>query len=311
MAADRSYALDNIAPVRHIEDVLRLEEVAAAHPGEQGFRGPSHWMPTGRVFGGQILSQALTAASRTVPDGRFVHSLHAYFLRGGDIELPVDFSVETLRDGRSFSQRRVQAYQHGEPILSLITSFQTVDAGLQHEIRPPAGIPGPDELPTTEETLRGAPEAFRRYFTDYRAFKMRHYPSPIYVSVPKEDEDIPFQAVWIKTREALGDDPALHAAALAYASDYTTFEPILRRHGIPWAYPGLNTASLDHAMWFHRQARADEWVLYVQESPTAQGGRGLTEGRMFTQGGDLIATVAQEGLVRLPQFKPENLKKAE
>jgi acyl-CoA thioesterase-2 len=303
--ADRSYDIDGIAPVRSIEDVLALKDAPAAAPGERGFRGPSHFMPTGRVFGGQILAQAIVAASRTVPEGRFVHSLHGYFLRSGDTGLPVDFSVETLHDGGSFSQRRVQALQHGEPILSLITSFQTRDRGLEHAIRPPEGIPDPEDLPTTEETLQGAPELFRRYFSDYRAFRMRHYPSPIYTDVDPATEDIPFQAVWIQTRQGLGDDPVTHAAALAYASDYTVFEPILRRHGISWSRPGLLTASLDHAMWFHRPARADEWVLYVQESPTAQGGRGLTLGHMFTRDGELIATVGQEGLIRLPEFRPE------
>ncbi|WP_245542762.1 acyl-CoA thioesterase [Pseudoclavibacter soli] len=300
---ERNFSIDQVQPVKSIKEVLTLTDAPAAHSNERGFRGPSHWMPTGRVFGGQILAQALTAATKTVPDDRFVHSLHGYFLRGGDIELPVDFSVETLRDGRSFSQRRVQAYQNDQPILSMITSFQTDDPGLQHEVRPPEGIPAPEDLPSTSETLASAPEVVRRYFSDYRAFTMRHYPSPIYVSVDDDARDAPWQAVWIKTREPLGDDRGLHAAALAYASDYTTFEPILRKHGIPWAYPGLNTASLDHAMWFHRPARADEWVLYVQDSPSAQGGRGLTVGRMFTRDGTLIATVAQEGLVRLPQFR--------
>lgn len=278
---------------------LNLTDAGGARTREDIFTGPSQWMPHGRVFGGQVLAQSLVAATRTV-EGRPVHSLHGYFLRPGDIELPITFSVDRLRDGRSFSTRRVQAYQKGEPIFSMIASFQETDPGLEHQDEFPLGIPAPETLPSAAELIGNNPHPVAQYWAKARPFDMRHVGSPIYFSV--KGEPVAHQAVWIK---ALGDMPAdaqLHTAALAYASDYSILESIYRRHGIAWSHPGLKSASLDHAMWFHREPKVDEWMLYVQESPSASGGRGLSLGRIFSQDGRLLATIAQEGMVRVPEL---------
>ena len=257
-------------------------------------------MPHGRVYGGQVLAQCVVAATRTMADDRHIHSLHGYFLRPGDIDLPITFSVDRLRDGRSFSTRRVQAFQKGEPIFSMIASFQTLDDGLDHQLEMPADLPDPESLPSAADMVGAVDHPRAQFWAKARPFDMRHVDSPIYFSV--EGAHVAHQAVWIKALAPLPDDQALHTAALAYGSDYTILESIYRRHGIAWSHPGLSSASLDHAMWFHRPARVDEWLLYVQESPSAQGGRGLALGRIYTRDGMLVATVAQEGMVRVPGF---------
>ena len=270
-----------------------------ARTSEDIFTGPSQWMPQGRVFGGQVLAQSLVAAQRTIPDDRFVHSMHGYFLRPGSVDQAITFSVDRIQDGRSFSTRRTQAYQDGLPILSMIASFQDDDEGFDHQIDMPVGLPGPDELPSMAELIGHVEHPVARFWANERPFDMRHVPSPVYLSV--EGDHVAHQAVWIKCIGSLPDDPNLHRAALAYASDYSILEPILRRHGMPWATPGVKIASLDHAMWWHRFGRADEWMLYAQESPTAVGGRGLSLGRIFSADGRLLASVAQEGMVRAPR----------
>jgi acyl-CoA thioesterase II len=270
-----------------------------ARTSEDIFTGPSQWMPHGRVFGGQVLAQSIVAAMRTMPDERFVHSTHAYFLRPGDVQQPITFSVDRIHDGRSFSTRRTQAYQSGLPILSMIASFQTADDGLDHQLDMPEGMPDPDSLPSASEFLAGIDHPMARYWTDHRPFDMRHVPSPIYLRV--DGPRVAHQAVWIKAQGRLPDDENLHRAALAYASDYSILESVFRRHGIAWATPGLKAASLDHAMWWHRFGRVDEWMLYVEESPSATGGRGLATGRIYSRDGLLLASVAQEGTVRLPR----------
>jgi len=269
-----------------------------ARTDEDIFTGPSQWMPHGRVFGGQVLAQSLVAAMRTLPDGRAVHSMHGYFLRPGDVNKPITFSVDRIHDGRSFATRRTQAYQDGLPILSMIASFQDPDAGLDHQQDMPAGIPDPEEVPSDAELLAGFEHPIGRYWRDERPFDLRHIPSPVYVRV--DGEHVAHQAVWFKTFDRLPDDPNLHRAALAYASDYSILEPVMRRHGVSWATPGLKIASLDHAMWWHRFSRVDEWLLYVQESPSATGGRGLSLARIYNREGLLVANVAQEGMIRLP-----------
>ena len=281
-------------PLVHLLSTLSLEKV-----GEDDFEGPSQWMPHGRVFGGQVLAQCLIAAQSTMDASRAVHSLHGYFLRAGDIRLPISFSVDRLRDGRSFSTRRVQAFQNGEPIFSMIASFQDADPGINHQDEFPTDIPAPETLPSARELLGDIDHPVAQYWAKARPFDMRHVPSPIYFAV--KGEKVAHQAVWIKSLGELPADSGLHTAALAYVSDYTILEPIFRRHGIAWTHEGLKSASLDHAMWFHRQAKVDEWMLYVQESPSAQGGRGLSLGRIFSRDGQLLATVAQEGMVRIPE----------
>jgi len=270
-----------------------------ARTNEDIFTGPSQWMPQGRVFGGQVLAQALVAAQRTLAADRIVHSMHGYFLRPGDINLPITFSVDRIHDGRSFSTRRTQAYQDGVPILSAIASFQDEDDGLDHQIEMPSDLPDPESLPTTAESLASLEHPVARYWASERPFDMRYVPSPIFISV--EGGHVAHQAVWLKSVGPMPDDMNLHRAALAYASDYSILESIMRRHGLAWATPGIKIASLDHAMWWHREARVDEWLLYVQESPNAVGGRGLSLGRIYDRSGRLIASVAQEGMVRPPR----------
>lgn len=269
-----------------------------ARTAEDIFTGPSQWSPQGRVFGGQVLAQSVVAATRTVEDRRPIHSMHAYFLRPGEVEVPITFAVDRIHDGRSFSTRRTQAYQHGRPILSMIASFQTIDEGLEHQTPPPEGVPDPESLPDEREMLAAIDHPMARFWATGRPFDLRHVEGPLYLAAGRER--VATQAVWFRATGRMPDDPALHRAALAYASDYTILEPIWRRHGVAWATPGLKAASLDHAMWWHRPARVDEWLLVVQESPSAGGGRGLSHGRIYTRDGVLVASVAQEGMTRLP-----------
>ena len=285
-------------PLQAMLTALDLTDTGA-RTREDIFTGPSQWMPLGRVFGGQVLAQSLVAAQRTTPEDRVVHSMHGYFLRPGDVNRPITFSVDRIHDGRSFSTRRTQAYQDGDPILSMIASFQDVDEGLDHQVDWPADVPDPESLPSASEALAGLEHPIARYWATERPFDMRHVPGPIFLSV--DGPHVAHQAVWIKAIGTLPDDPNLHRAALAYASDYSILESIFRRHGISWSTPGLKAASLDHAMWWHRPGRVDEWMLYVQESPTAVGGRGLSLGRIYDRAGRLLASVAQEGMVRVPQ----------
>jgi len=266
--------------------------------GQDVFTGGSQPEPLGRVFGGQVAAQALVAAQRTVGGGRDVHSLHSYFLRPGDLTIPITFTVDRIHDGRSFATRRTQASQDGVPIFSMIASFQTPDEGLDHQVDMPSGLPEPDDVPSDAELLSAVDNPVARSWAR-RPFDMRHVPSPVYFSV--EGDHVAHQAVWLKATGPMPDDADLHRAALLYASDYTLLEPIYRRHGIAFVTPGLKAASLDHAMWWHRPARVDEWLLYVQESPNAVGGRGLSLGRIYDRAGTLVASVAQEGMVRVPR----------
>ncbi|WP_130012038.1 acyl-CoA thioesterase [Serinicoccus sediminis] len=269
------------------------------------FAGRSQPMPHGRVFGGQVLAQCLVAAGRTVapvedgsdaePLDRPIHSMHGYFLRAGDANRPLRFLVERMRDGRSFSARRVHAVQDGRILMSIIMSFQEVSEGLEHQIpMPPA--PDPDTLRSDRQILEQVPHPVAQETARRRPVELRHVdPLLLGPGEPGASE----QSVWLRIARELPEDPLLHAAILAYASDYTLLEPILRRHGIGWGDPRLRPASLDHSMWFHRPARVDDWVLYTQSSPSAQSGRGLGTGHMFAADGTLLATVGQEGMVRL------------
>ncbi|WP_141934163.1 acyl-CoA thioesterase II [Microbacterium sp. SLBN-146] len=276
--------------------VLDLAE-SDARTTEDIFTGQSQAMPLGRVYGGQVLAQSIVAASRTLPPERIVHSMHGYFLRPGDASQGITFAVDRIHDGRSFSTRRTQAFQGGVPILSMISSFQDEDAGLEHQEPMPEGLPGPDDVDDLESQLSGLHPMSQRMFRE-RPADLRHIPSPIYRAV--EGEQTPRQAVWMRLRRRIDDRPDVHRAALAYLSDLTIQESILRAHGVPWELPGLKVASLDHAMWWHRPGRADEWMLYVQESPSARGGRGLATGRIYSRDGVLLASVAQEVMVRVP-----------
>lgn len=289
-----------IQTVERLLEVLDLDSTQA-RTTEDIFTGSSHPMPSGRIYGGQVLAQALLAAERTLPEDRAVHSMHGYFLRPGDAGQGITIAVDRIHDGRSFSTRRTQAYQNGVPIFSMIASFQDGDPGVEHAEPMPEGIPAPEELAPDEERVQGLPEGTTRMLSE-RAADIRHVDSPLYL--PSADERVARQAVWMRLRAPLPDDQRLHRAALAYLSDMTIQESILRAHGVYWALPGLKVASLDHAMWWHRPARVDEWLLYVQESPNARGGRGLATGRIYTRGGELIASVAQEIMFRVPEDRP-------
>jgi acyl-CoA thioesterase-2 len=281
-------------PVADLIDVLDIQRKSATE-----FVGRTQWMPHGRVFGGQVLAQALVAAMRTMVEGRAPHSLHSYFLRPGDIQKEIAFSVEVLRDGRSFSARRVHALQDGQPIFSMIASFQDEGPGVEHQSTMPEGVTPPEQLPSAADLLGAIDHPATNYWSKARPFDLRHASEPLYLQPAKEH--LAEQLIWFKALSQLPADPQLQAAALAYASDYSILESILRRHGLSWAHAGLASASLDHAMWFHRPARVDNWLLYVQDSPSAQNGRGLSQGKIFDREGRLIASVAQEGMIRIPE----------
>ncbi|MBU4465169.1 MAG: acyl-CoA thioesterase II [Actinobacteria bacterium] len=285
-----------IDPVAAMLDVIDLS-ASGARTTEDIFTGASQPMPLGRVFGGQVLAQSIVAASRTTAPGRVAHSMHGYFLRPGDAHNGITFSVDRIHDGRSFSTRRTQAYQDGVPIFSMIASFQDEGPGLEHHAPMPEGLPAPEQLPDLQDLLSAMHPMSKRLFLQ-QPVDVRHIPSPIYFAV--DGQPSPSQAVWMRIRKPLPDNPDLHRAVLAYLSDLTIQESVLRAHGVPWSTPGLNLASLDHAMWWHRPGRVDEWMLYVQESPSARGGRGLSTGRIYARNGELLASVAQEIMVRLP-----------
>lgn len=284
------------AAVDEVLDVLSLAE-SEARTTEDIFIGRSHAMPNGRIYGGQVLGQSLIAAERTMPEERPVHSMHGYFLRPGDASQGLTISVDRIHDGRSFSTRRSQAYQNGVPIFSMIASFQDEGPGLEHQAPFPEGIPAPEDVTPDAEYIRGGHPLAQRLI-DEHPVESRHVEGPIYTDVPGGRSSS--QAVWVRMRAPLPDAPRLHRAALAYMSDNTIQETILRAHGVSWIQPDLKVASLDHAMWWHRPARVDDWLLYVQESPNSRGGRGLASGRIYTRDGALVATVAQEIMVRVP-----------
>ncbi|GHH92744.1 acyl-CoA thioesterase [Streptomyces capillispiralis] len=279
-------------------DLLDLEQIE-----EDIFRGHSRTAVVPRVFGGQVAAQALVAAGRTVPEDRPAHSLHAYFLRPGDPGAPIVYTVDRIRDGRSFTTRRVVAVQHGKPIFHLSASFQTYEEGLDHqEPMPPA--PDPAALPTSEERLRGYthldPEVVDRFLEARAAVDLRYADEPPYGRFG--EPRAPHSQVWFRTNGKLADDPLLHVVLATYVSDMTLLDSVLLAHGRGgWAVGDVVGASLDHAMWFHRPFRADEWLLYDQQSPSAHGGRGLGQARIYTQDGRLAVSVIQEGVVRVPR----------
>lgn len=283
---------------RATESVLGVLDLEADPASPDVFSGRSLPQPNGRVFGGQVLAQSLLAAGRTLGEDRLPHSLHGYFLRAGDVREPITFAVERLRDGRSFSARRTHALQGGVPILSMITSFQEEQEGIDYADEMPSGVPDPEHVTSALDLLSGIDHPVAKFWTQEAAFDVRHVGGSIYLGPAPAAEGR--QMVWFRSRGAVPDDQLLHRALLAYACDQVMLEPILRRSGQSWVTRGLSIASLDHAMWWHRDVRVDDWLLYVQSSPSAQGGRGLGAARIFTREGTLVASVAQEGMVRLP-----------
>ncbi|MEM1047179.1 MAG: acyl-CoA thioesterase II [Pseudomonadota bacterium] len=281
------------------EAVDRLLTTLDLEPLEHNlFRGRSPQVGWQRVFGGQVVGQALVAASRTVTD-RAVHSLHGYFMRPGDPAVPIVYEVDRIRDGRSFATRRVVAIQHGQAIFSMSASYQVPETALDHQISAP-DVPAPEDLPSEKELrdrfIDVAPENVRRYWERERPIEMRPLTMKHYFTREKLD---PVQNVWIRTTGPLPDDADIHHCVLAYASDMTLLDTALFAHGRSVFDKDLQLASLDHAMWFHRPFRADDWLLYSQDSPNTSGARGFTRGSIYDRAGRLVASVAQEGLIRL------------
>jgi acyl-CoA thioesterase-2 len=266
---------------------------------ENLFRGQSQDLGWGTVFGGQVLGQALSAAVQTVPPERQVHSVHAAFLRPGNVKRPIVYEVDRIRDGSSFTTRRVVAIQGGKPIFHLSASFQIEEPGFDHQEAMP-DAPPPESVPNEAERFANAiakgPEGLKRWSRELRPFDYRPVDeSDEIVSPPKRP---PRRMVWLKTVGPLPDTPALHRYLLAYASDAWFMTTSLLPHGVTWMSPGMQVASLDHAMWFHAPFRADAWLLHVIDSPRASGSRGLVRGSIFTRDGTLVASTTQEGLIR-------------
>ncbi|QBR72837.1 acyl-CoA thioesterase II [Beijerinckiaceae bacterium] len=285
--------------VEELLAILDLEKIE-----ENIFRGRSPQVGWQRVFGGLVIAQALVASARTV-DGRAPHSLHGYFLLPGDPAVPIVYEVDRIRDGKSFTTRRCNAIQHGRAIFSLSASFHIEEPGLEHAFSMP-DVPLPESLPSEAEMLErfGAamPEAIRRWFMRDRPIELR----PVDLSRHfRHQPGAPQQNIWLRASGPLPDDPAIHRAVLAYLSDMTLIDVALSAHGHSVFDSDLQIASLDHALWFHRPFRADEWLLYAQDSPSSGGARGFTRGLLFSHDGQLVASVVQEGLIRP---KPESLK---
>jgi acyl-CoA thioesterase-2 len=282
------------ALVEELIALLRLEPLE-----DNLFRGESRDIGTHRVFGGQVLGQALSAAQQTVDPERSAHSLHAYFLRAGDIAKPIVYNVERARDGSSFSVRRVVAIQHGQPIFNCSVSFQVTEPGVEHQLPMPM-VPKPDDLPSgpqiPPEQLALIPAKLQRWLTMRGPFEFRRVHPRDELNPGKQP---PYQQVWFRLTDRVPDDAVLHRAMLAYASDFHLVGTTTFPHGISYLQKNVQMASLDHALWFHRPFRVDEWLLYSCDSPTAQGARGLARGMIYAEDGRLIASTAQEGLIRL------------
>jgi acyl-CoA thioesterase-2 len=295
---------------RVLTDALALTPVAA-EVFDEAYTATTQHCPWPKAYGGDMVAQATVAAMRSVDADRGLHSMHSYFMRPVDIGAEVRYEVERLRDGRGYSTRQVRGFQGGKPVYVALASFHVPEAGGEYAAEAPTAVPAPESLPSSAAYLEGVEPGTdeagtmtgvsREYWSGGRSFDMRHVPGPVYVRV--EGEQVPQQSVWVKPFDGLRaveglDETQVSQAALAYACDYTILEPVLRVLGMPWAQQGLVTASLDHAMWFHRPFAMDDWLLYAQEAVSAHGGRGLGLGRFFTRTGEHVATVAQEGMLR-------------
>ena len=277
-----------------LHDLLDLEYIE-----HNIFRGRSIDIGSGSVYGGQALAQSLVAAQRTVDDDRMPHSMHGYFILPGDVDAPIVYEVDRLRDGKSFTTRRIVAIQHGRPIFNMAASFQAPEDGAEHQTDMP-DVPGPDELPRELDLIRAVedqiPEAVRSVYTRERPIEFRPV-DPVDPFDPATKP--PANHVWLRARGTLPDDRLTHQSMLAYATDYGLLSTALRPHGLSFVQPDLQLATLDHALWFHRPVQVDEWLLYATDSPSASGARGFTRGQLFAQDGTLVASVAQEGLMRV------------
>ncbi|MBT1158885.1 acyl-CoA thioesterase II [Aminobacter anthyllidis] len=282
------------AGIQELLSILNLEKLE-----HNLYRGRSPQVAWQRVFGGQTIAQALVAAQRTVEPERHVHSLHGYFMRPGDITVPIVYEVDRIRDGGSFTTRRVVAIQHGHAIFSLEASFQVDEVGLEYQMPMPLDVPPPEELKSQRELLAEAthvPEQIRLFWAKERPLELR----PVYAEhYSSRDKLAPLQKVWIRLTGPVPNDRALRSAVLAYLSDMTLLDTATFAHGRGIFDPDIQAASIDHAMWFHREHDLDGWLLYTQDSPSTSGSRGFTRGALYAQDGTLIASVAQEGLIRL------------
>ena len=289
--------MSDLSPLDRLVQLLDLEQIEV-----NIFRGTQPDEPLIRVFGGQVAGQALVAAGRTVPPDRPVHSLHAYFLRPGDPSVPIVYEVDRIRDGKGFTTRRVVAIQHGRPIFNLAASFQLPEVGPHHQQSMP-DVPSPEDLPTQQERMKDYAEELGGWYSRPRAIDIRYVGDPPRVLRDRiragEAEGTHHSAVWMRTNGTLPDDPLLHVCAVTFASDMTLLDSTLLRHGLAFGKDPLMLASLDHAMWFHKPFRADEWFLYDQSSPVTGGARGLAQGSIYTRDGELVVSVMQEGLIRL------------
>ncbi len=271
--------------------LLSLEQIE-----ENLFRGQSQDLGWGTVFGGQVLGQALSAASQTVPPERHVHSLHAYFLRPGDVSKAIVYDVDRIRDGSSFTTRRIVAIQAGRPIFNMSASFQKHEPGFEHH-EPMPEVPPPEALKTEQQLAVEAnwPPAWLARAAAERPFEFR----PVQIIDPLRPKALPPRRMnWLRAVSTLPDNPALHYSLLAYASDHHLIATALLPHAVSFVTPGMQIASLDHVMWFHQPLRVDDWLLHVMDSPVARGARGLAHGRIYTRTGELVASTAQEGLIR-------------
>jgi len=288
--------MKHITTAPELIDLLKLERIE-----ENIFRGESHYTPWKRVFGGQVLAQSLTAALETVTETRYIHSMHAYFILPGDINLPIVYQVEVIRDGGSFTTRRVKAIQKGQDIFIMSASFQREESGLEHQVNMP-NVPPPDNLMSDEELGKSLEGKLPR------VAKQLQIPRPIeFRPVERFDQLFggkvgPFRHVWMRAKGEVKVDKAMHPCLLAYASDYNLLTTALNPHWQDLSFAELQLASLDHGMWFHRDFRMDEWLLYALDSPSASNARGFTRGNIFNREGKLVASVVQEGLIR--QRKP-------
>jgi acyl-CoA thioesterase-2 len=286
------------ASVEELTALLDLEAIE-----DNLFRGRQPDTHLQRVFGGQVAAQAIVAAARTVPEQYDVHSLHSYFLRPGDTKVPIVYDVDSLRDGRSFATRRVLARQHGRPIFALTANFQIPEDGLEHQ-DPMPEVPAPEDCVRLDEATPGSGRANEHWRREWAALDVRHAGDSREGGGLADDHVAARVRLWIRVNGTLPDDPLSHTAAFTYASDLTLLAAALVPHDLYIASPQMQAASLDHSVWFHRPFRADAWWLYDQVSPSASGGRGLALARVFAQDGTLVATVAQEGLIRLHSETP-------
>lgn len=286
-------------PTDILRDVLKLERLDADERSST-FLGHTPPQTRGRVFGGQVLAQSLVAASHSVDADRFVHSMHCYFIRPGDATQPLHITVDHHRDGRSFSVRHVEVTQHDKVILTLTCSFQTQADGVEHYEPMPENIPLPDDLPPISALVGMIDDPAAQELAYHRPFDIRYAYEPLFLR--PGSEKVNRNIVWMKPFTPVNVSRNVAAAALAYVSDYTMLEPILRNHGVTWVEPNKSIASLDHAMWFHRPFDINDWLLFVQQSPSAQSARGLGMGHIYTLDGELVATAAQEGMLRLAKF---------